>query len=153
MLMHKKLMPKFIKSIPRQLEPGVLYVSLEYETAVHSCCCGCGQEVVTPLTPTDWRLTNISGKVSLWPSVGNWNLACRTHYVIRDNQVLEAGPWSDKKIQAEQRRDKAAKADYFANLNQPQQPRAGKATAPASKNSSPVLQESMLKKIWRWIAS
>jgi len=29
---------------------------IEYATAVHKCACGCGKEVVTPLSPTDWKL-------------------------------------------------------------------------------------------------
>lgn len=156
MLRHKELMPRFIKSIPRQLEPGVLYVSIEYGTAVHSCCCGCGQEVATPLTPTEWRLTNNSGKVSLWPSVGNWNLPCRSHYIIRDNRVLEAGTWNDTKIKAEQRRDKAAKAEYYAKLNQSQQPNqlpTRKEPVTESIKTSPVPQESWWKKIWKWLTS
>jgi hypothetical protein len=156
MLRHKELMPRFIKSIPRQLEPGVLYVSMEYGTAVHSCCCGCGQEVVTPLTPTDWQLTNNSGKVSLWPSVGNWNLQCQSHYVIRDNRVLKAGSWSDARIKAERRRDKAAKAEYYAKLNQSQQPNqlpTRKEPVTESIRTSTVPQESCWQKIWKWLTS
>lgn len=44
---------RFVRNAPRELEPGVLYISMEYATAVHSCCCGCGERVVTPFTPTD----------------------------------------------------------------------------------------------------
>ena len=84
------LEPRFVKAVPRDLEPGVLYVSMEYGTVVHSCCCGCGFEVVTPLTPTDWRLTFDGESVSLWPSVGSWNLPCQSHYVIENNRVREA---------------------------------------------------------------
>jgi hypothetical protein len=28
-----------------------------FRTAAHCCCCGCGEEVVTPFTPTDWSMT------------------------------------------------------------------------------------------------
>lgn len=154
MLRHKELIPRFIKSIPQQLEPGILYVSMEYGTVVHSCCCGCKQEVVTPLTPTDWNLTNNNGKVSLWPSVGNWNLPCRSHYVIRDNQVLEAGTWSDTKIKAEQRRDKAAKVEYYTKLNQLQQinqlPAKKEPVTENIKNLS-VPEKSLWNKIWKWL--
>ncbi len=83
---------------------------------VHSCCCGCGLEVVTPLTPTDWRLTFDGEAISLWPSVGNWNLPCRSHYVIQGNRVIEAGPWNKAQIDAERRRDKAAKASYYSQV-------------------------------------
>lgn len=121
---HVQLTPFFVKSVPRALDPGVLYVSMEYGTVVHSCCCGCGQEVVTPLTPTDWKLTFDGEAISLWPSVGNWNLPCRSHYVIKGNRVIEAGSWDKAKIETEQRRDKLAKAQFYgksAELVAPQQ--------------------------------
>lgn len=117
MIRHNQLTPCFVKGIPREIEPSILYVSMEYGTVIHSCCCGCGHEVVTPLTPTDWKLTFDGETVSLWPSVGNWNLPCRSHYVIQCNRVLEAPPWDKAKIDAEMRRDKAAKKHYYAQTN------------------------------------
>jgi hypothetical protein len=51
---HHTLQHRFVRNAPRELEPSVLYISMEYATAVHSCCCGCGERVVTPFTPTDW---------------------------------------------------------------------------------------------------
>ncbi|WP_227727099.1 DUF6527 family protein [Yersinia proxima] len=116
MIRHNQLTPYFVKGVPRILEPGILYVSMEYGTVVHSCCCGCGLEVVTPLTPTDWRLTFDGEAISLWPSVGNWNLPCRSHYVIQGNRVIEAGSWNKTQIDAERRRDKAAKARYYSQI-------------------------------------
>jgi hypothetical protein len=117
MIRHLQLEPRFVKGVPRELEPGVLYVSMEYGTVVHSCCCGCGHEVVTPLTPTDWRLSFDGEGVSLWPSVGNWNLPCQSHYVIEDNRVWEAGPWSRARIQGEQARDRQARAKFYAKAD------------------------------------
>lgn len=78
-----------------------------------SCCCGCGEEVVTPLTPTDWNITYDGETVTLHPSVGSWTLPCRSHYVIRRNRVIEAPPWSDAEVAAERRRDRRAKAAHF----------------------------------------
>jgi hypothetical protein len=46
------------------------------------CCCGCGHEVVTPFSPTDWKLTFDCVSVSLYPSIGNWSPPCRAHYFI-----------------------------------------------------------------------
>ena len=103
---HHLLRHKFVVHIPEILEPGVLYVSMEYGMAAHSCCCGCGEEVTTPITPTDWKLTYDGESISLNPSVGNWNLACRSHYVIRDGKVIEAGPWSDEQVAAERQSDR-----------------------------------------------
>ncbi len=104
---------RFVRNAPRELAPGVLYISMDYATAVHSCCCGCGDRVVTPFTPTDWRMTFDGESVSLHPSVGNWNQNCRSHYVIQHNRVLEAGSWTSTQVEAERRRDKNAKAAYY----------------------------------------
>jgi hypothetical protein len=51
--------------------------------------------------------------ISLWPSIGNWTLACRSHYVIERNQVIEARPWSDRQVAGERHRDHAAKARHY----------------------------------------
>lgn len=110
---HKRLEHSFVKHLPDRLEPGLLYVSMDYATASHSCCCGCGKEVVTPFTPTDWKMTFDGEAISLNPSVGNWNLPCRSHYVIESGRVTEAGPWTNEEVQAERKRDKAAKARFY----------------------------------------
>ena len=52
---------RFVEFIPDTLEDGVLYISLKYCTAIHKCVCGWGNEVVTPISPTDWTLT-LDGK-------------------------------------------------------------------------------------------
>ena len=104
---------RFVRSVPRELEPGVLYVSMEYATAVHSCCCGCGEQVVTPLSPTDWKMIYDGESVSLTTSIGNWQLPCRSHYIIKRGHVIEAESWSTAQVQAEYRRDKAAKARFY----------------------------------------
>ncbi|MFC1414146.1 DUF6527 family protein [Streptacidiphilus sp. N1-12] len=88
----------FIDNFPDQLEPGTLYISIPYTTAAHLCCCGCGHEVVTPLSPTDWQLTFDGQSVSLHPSIGNWSLACQSHYWIRTNTVHWAPRWSPERI-------------------------------------------------------
>jgi hypothetical protein len=84
--------------MPTQLESGVLYVSLEYGVAAHLCACGCGMKVVTPLGPTDWRFSDSNGRPSLWPSIGNWQLPCRSHYIIRNGEVLWARAWTKEEI-------------------------------------------------------
>lgn len=111
---HQTLGHRFVRNVPRELEAGVLYISMDYATAVHSCCCGCGERVVTPFTPTDWRMTFDGESISLHPSVGNWNQKCRSHYVIQRNRVLEADTWSNTQIEAERRRDKRAKAMQYS---------------------------------------
>ncbi len=111
---YQTLEHRFVRNIPRDLDSGVLYISIDYATAVHSCCCGCGERVVTPFTPTDWRMTFDGESISLHPSVGNWNQKCRSHYVIQGGRVREAGPWSEAQVEAERRRDKRAKATHYS---------------------------------------
>lgn len=113
MIRYNRFEHRFVQHIPDTMSPGVLFISMEYGTAVHSCCCGCGEEVVTPFTPTDWKMTFDGETVSLHPSVGNWSLACRSHYVIRQGRVIEAGQWTDAQVQAERSRDRAVKARYY----------------------------------------
>lgn len=117
MMRHKTVEHRFVKHVPEKLEPGVLYVCVEYATAVHSCCCGCGEEVVTPFTPTDWNLTFDGETISLWPSIGNWNFPCRSHYVIDRSRVREALRWTDEQVAAGRIKDKATKAQYYANAD------------------------------------
>jgi hypothetical protein len=78
---------EFVEQIPERLNDGVLYVSMSFGTVVHKCACGCGSEVVTPLSPTDWKLTFDGESISLHPSIGNWSFACRSHYWITNGQV------------------------------------------------------------------
>lgn len=114
MMRITKLEHRFVPNAPRELLPGILYVSMDYATVVHSCCCGCGEQVVTPLSPTDWKMTYDGVSVSLTPSIGNWQLPCRSHYVIRQGQIIEADRWSDAQVAAEYRRDKLAKARFYS---------------------------------------
>jgi hypothetical protein len=88
---QEKLTPEFVEFIPENLKEGVLYISLEFETAVHLCACGCKKETVTPFSrPDDWKLTVEERNVSLHPSIGNWQFPCRSHYWIKNNQVVLA---------------------------------------------------------------
>jgi hypothetical protein len=53
---------EFVGLAPKVLEEGVLYVSVEYGSAVHNCFCGCGIKVATPFTPTDWPALHSRGR-------------------------------------------------------------------------------------------
>lgn len=113
MMRYTRLEHRFVEFMPSPLEPGVLYISMTYATAAHQCCCGCGEEIVTPFTPTDWRMTFDGETISLRPSIGNWNLACRSHYVIDRSEVIESAPWSEAQVAAGRAREKAAKARFY----------------------------------------
>jgi len=99
------LTARHVEFIPEKLERGLLYVSERYATAAHLCCCGCGREVVTPLNASKWRLTEVRGQPSLWPSVGNWSFACRSHYWIDQGKVRWAPGMSAQEVQMAQARD------------------------------------------------
>lgn len=106
---------KFVTTIPDVLEDGVLYVAMDYRTAVHKCCCGCGSEVATTLSPTDWKLIYDGVSVSLFPSIGNWSLDCQSHYWIEHSKVEWSGKWTKRQIEEGRAYDRAAKDRYFSN--------------------------------------
>ncbi len=106
---------EFVRAIPDELQERTIYVSIDFATVAHKCCCGCGREVITPLTPTDWRLIFDGETISLEPSVGSWNLPCQSHYWIRRNKVQWSRPWSREQVQAERAADARAKARYYGN--------------------------------------
>ncbi len=108
---------EFVDHIPEQLDDGTLYVSIPYATVVHRCCCGCGREVVTPLTPTDWALVFDGETVSLDPSIGNWSFPCRSHYWIKMNAVCWAPDWSATQVRAARAFDATKKEQHFTNSN------------------------------------
>ena len=89
-----KLENSFTEFIPEDLVDGTLYISMDYATAVHLCACGCGSKVVTPFSPKDWKLSFDGRGVSLHPSIGNWSFDCKSHYWIKNNQVIWAPPYS-----------------------------------------------------------
>jgi hypothetical protein len=97
---------EFVEFIPERLDEGVLYVSRRYSTASHLCCCGCGREVVTPLNPAKWHLSEREGTVSLSPSVGNWSFPCKSHYWIDGSRVRWAGAMSAEQIAEVKVRDR-----------------------------------------------
>jgi hypothetical protein len=107
--------PEFVEEIPRQLEPGKLYISMEFGTAVHLCCCGCCSEVVTPLHPTRWTLLYDGQGVSLHPSIGSWSLPCQSHYFIVNNRVRWAPRWSTEDVEEAQARDRADTVAFFSS--------------------------------------
>lgn len=121
------------------LKEGTLYVSIPYATTIHRCCCGCGIEVVAPLTPTDWELTFDGESVSLYPSIGNWNFPCQSHYWIRNGRAEWARPMSKYEIEAGRMDDRIAKQKYYGVAGQ---------TRDSSQN------ESVAKpRIWRRLAA
>ena len=99
-----RIVPEFVTSFPAELEPGHLYVSAQFSTAAHLCACGCGREVVTPLSPAQWVLT-FDGTVTVWPSIGNWALPCQSHYIIDHGKIKWARNFTRDEIQRNRESD------------------------------------------------
>jgi hypothetical protein len=78
----------------KDMEYGIIYVSLEFELAIHLCACGwCRQQTVTPLNisgrDTGWGYSISSDNlVTLSPSIGNFNMPCRSHYYLREGKII-----------------------------------------------------------------
>lgn len=87
-----------VEFMPKELEAGVLYYAQEYGAAAHLCACGCGSKIRTPIDETEWSLKEDSGGPSLYPSVGNWQRACRSHYIIYEGDVIWCEQWTDEQV-------------------------------------------------------
>jgi hypothetical protein len=95
--------------MPEVLASDGLYISPRFGLISHLCPCGCGEEVVLKLSLTDWQLFYDGETVSLYPSIGNWSLPCRSHYWIIENRVQWAPQWSDTRINAGRELDRRRK--------------------------------------------
>ena len=114
--------------MPKQLEPGILYVSDEFETAAHLCACGCGSKIRTPILPTEWRLAGPDSRPTLRPSIGNWQRPCRSHYFITNGQVEWCAQWTEEEILAGRRAEQVRRKRHYDDLYAP-----------------------WWKRLWRWI--
>ena len=110
---HMEYRHELVARFPAKPDQGVLYVSMEFASAMHYCMCGCGEHVITPLTPTDWRVIYDGETMSLAPSVGNWSMQCQSHYWLDCGRVRWAARWTPEKIAAGRAHDRLAKARQF----------------------------------------
>lgn len=145
---QEELTPQFVEFIPEYLAEGHLYISERYNTAVHLCCCGCGEEVVTPLTPADWQLRKVGNKVSLHPSIGNWDFTCKSHYWIRGNRVMWAAALNSKQIKMVQANDRRDKALYIEAVNADKQASREYLDTTHCGAQMPT-KNSLLSRIWK----
>jgi Family of unknown function (DUF6527) len=135
---------EFVDFIPGELKERTLYISIEFATATHKCFCGCGSEVVTPISPVGWRLTFDGDTVSLAPSIGSWSLRCKSHYWIRRNMVQWAGEMSPEEIAAVRRRDDRDRLRYY-------EPRDAAAAEPAPPSAAETIAPAQPKGLWGWL--
>ena len=134
---------KFVDYIPETLDDRTIYVSIEFATVVHKCCCGCGNEVVTPLSSTDWKLIFNGQSITLHPSIGNWNFECQSHYLIIDNRVKWAPRWTRNEIDSGRAYDLLAKEKYFNRSE------TGDTSAAGSGHTR---KKSIWQKLKKWLA-
>jgi len=113
-----QLISEYVDYIPEQLLDGHLYICEQYKIVAHKCCCGCGEEVITPLSPAEWSIRKEGNTVTLHPSIGNWSFKCQSHYYIRKNRVVWASAMSKQEIKHVRTRDAADKAKQIKYINQ-----------------------------------
>ncbi|MCW3053468.1 MAG: hypothetical protein JWN14_2638 [Chthonomonadales bacterium] len=101
--------------MPKELEPGILYVSEEFGAAAHLCACGCGSKIRTPLGPTEWTLEETDSGPTLTPSVGNWQQACQSHYWIDRGEIKWSNQWTPEQIAAGRRGEEERRRAYYAD--------------------------------------
>ena len=83
-----KFKVEFVDKVPLNLNNGILYVCLSCNVIVHKCACGCGEKTVTPIDKKyGWIMKYDGQSITLRPSIGNFNIPCRSHYYITDNNV------------------------------------------------------------------
>lgn len=140
---------EFVEHIPDDLKEGTIYVSMTFRTVAHKCCCGCGNEVITPLSPTDWKLTFNNESISLYPSIGNWNFDCKSHYWIKNNRIIWARQWSKARIDAGRHHDYLAKRRYY-NSKEAVPNNGSDAIAEELKNDKPETENNFWSKLKKW---
>lgn len=99
--------------LPKQLEEGFLYVSKEFGVAGHLCPCGCKSKIITPLDSTEWSFRETNGKPTLYPSIGNWQLPCKSHYWITNGLVDWSYEWTEKQIIEGRQAEEENRRSYY----------------------------------------
>jgi hypothetical protein len=128
-----KIELQHVHFMPKELKPGVLYVSEKFGAVAHLCACGCGSKIRTPLGPTDWSLEETDSGPTLYPSVGNWQLPCQSHYWIYQGEIRWSDKWSPEKIAANSRGEEERRHAYFDALDRQ--------------------HGGILRRFWRWVTN
>lgn len=121
-----------VEYMPKQLEPGILYVSEQFSTAAHLCACGCGEKIRTPLGATEWSVKETAGGPSVWPSIGNWQKSCQSHYVIQNGKIVWYDQWSAAQVAAGRRGEQERRKAHYEAM---------------------YAQKSLWQRFWQWIKS
>lgn len=94
-----KFVVQTLDRIPKQLEPGVVYHSVEFELAALLCACGCGHRT-TLLVPDSHSVTSQNGYATVRPSIGVCDAPCRSHYFLTAGDVEWLPAFSGAQVQA-----------------------------------------------------
>jgi hypothetical protein len=138
---------RFVDHFPEELEPGVLYVSMPFANVAHRCACGCGKEVVTPLSPAGWRMSFDGKSISINPSIGNWSFPCRSHYWIKRDAVEWSYDMSRTEIEAGRKHAHAARTAYY---QEKQLPAEAPLPKPIANGNNADPQPSVWSRFWGW---
>jgi hypothetical protein len=112
-----KIVLQRVQYMPKELKPGVLYVAEEFGAVAHLCACGCGSKVRTPLGLTEWKLEETEAGPTLYPSIGNWQQTCQSHYWIYRGEIRWAEKWTPEQIAAGRRAEEERRRAYYAVLD------------------------------------
>lgn len=126
-----KIELQHVQYMPKELQQGVLYVSEEFGAAAHLCACGCGAKIRTPLGPTEWTLDETDSGPSLYPSIGNWQQACQSHYWIHRGEIIWADRWTPERIKSGRIGELNRRRLHYENVDR----QSG----------------GFLRKFWRWV--
>lgn len=121
--MTEQFMLEYVEFMPAHLEKGVLYVSEKYKTAAHLCACGCGEKIRTQVGDLGWELTEGRAGPTLYPSIGNWQKPCRSHYFIRNGKVMWAGDWTEEEVLRGRRAEEKKRDAHFHVSHEDRWPR------------------------------
>ena len=126
-----KIVLQRVDYMPKELKPDVLYVAEQFGAAAHLCACGCGAKIRTPLGPTEWKLQETETGPTLYPSIGNWQKPCRSHYWILRGEIRWADAWTPEQIAAGRRAEEERRRVYYEGLDRQ--------------------RGSVVTRIWRWL--
>ena len=83
---------------------------MKYAICGHLCACGCGEKVITPLSPKQWKIAYNGEDVTLYPSIGNYAFACQSHYFLTNGNIIWVG---ERDVEKGKRKKKGLLAKLF----------------------------------------
>lgn len=103
--------------MPSDFKEGILYVSKKFGVAAHLCACGCGNKVITPLGATEWTIKEEDFGVSVYPSIGNGQLPCKSHYLINNGKIIWCDQMTESKTHQDFKKAEVQRALYYSKYN------------------------------------